>query len=106
MLRRNIGGGRVSFTTSYEEAADFADVHFIAVGTPQKHGELAADLSYVNSVIEALAPLLSRSSVIFGKSTVPSGTAARLMPAFVSWPQLTCRRSSPGTQNFCARDLG
>ena len=78
VLRRNIKAGRLRFTTSYQEAADFADVHFVAVGTPQKHGELAADLRYVDSVIESLAPLLTRPSVIFGKSTVPAGTAARL----------------------------
>uniref|UniRef100_A0A5Q5BFR2 UDP-glucose 6-dehydrogenase n=2 Tax=unclassified Mycobacterium TaxID=2642494 RepID=A0A5Q5BFR2_MYCSS len=78
VLRSNIAAGRLHFTTSYEEAADFADVHFIAVGTPQKHGELAADLRYVHGVVELLAPLLTRPAVIFGKSTVPAGTAARL----------------------------
>ncbi|OAN38123.1 UDP-glucose dehydrogenase family protein [Mycolicibacterium iranicum] len=78
VLQRNIEAGRLRFTTSYQEAADFADVHFIAVGTPQKHGELAADLRYVDAVVESLAPLLRRPSVIFGKSTVPAGTAARL----------------------------
>lgn len=78
VLRSNIDAGRLRFTTSYEEAAEFADVHFIAVGTPQKHGELAADLRYVDGVVEQLAPLLTRPAVIFGKSTVPAGTAARL----------------------------
>jgi UDPglucose 6-dehydrogenase len=78
ILARNIARGSLRFSSSYGEAADFADVHFICVGTPQRHGELAADLSYVNSVIEALAPLIGESAVIFGKSTVPVGTAARL----------------------------
>lgn len=78
VLQRNIEAGRLRFTTSYAEAADFAEVHFIAVGTPQKHGELAADLRYVEAVVESLAPLLNRPAVIFGKSTVPAGTAARL----------------------------
>lgn len=78
VLRRNIEAGRLRFTSSYQEAADFADVFFVAVGTPQKHGELAADLRYVDAVIESIAPLLTRPSVIFGKSTVPAGTAARL----------------------------
>jgi UDPglucose 6-dehydrogenase len=66
------------FSSSYEEAAKFADVHFIAVGTPQKQGELAADLTFVEAVVTSLAPLLDRPAVIFGKSTVPVGTAARL----------------------------
>lgn len=78
VLRANIDAGRLRFTTSYEEAAEFADVHFIAVGTPQKQGELAADLRHVEAVVESLAPLLTRPAVIFGKSTVPAGTAARL----------------------------
>lgn len=78
LLRTNIAAGRLRFASSYEEAADFADSHFIAVGTPQKHGELAADLRYVDSVVETLAPLLRRPAVIFGKSTVPAGTAERL----------------------------
>ncbi|KUI39167.1 UDP-glucose/GDP-mannose dehydrogenase family protein [Mycobacterium sp. GA-2829] len=78
VLRANIDAGRLRFTTSYEEAAEFADAHFIAVGTPQKQGELAADLRHVEAVVESLAPLLTRPAVIFGKSTVPAGTAARL----------------------------
>jgi UDPglucose 6-dehydrogenase len=78
VLRANIDAGRLRFTTSYGEAAEFADVHFIAVGTPQKQGELAADLRHVEAVVESLAPLLTRPAVVFGKSTVPAGTAARL----------------------------
>lgn len=75
VLKKNVDNGRLRFTASYEEAAQFADVHFIGVGTPQKKGEFAADLTYVHSVIESLAPLLNKPSVIFGKSTVPVGTA-------------------------------
>ncbi|NKS19979.1 nucleotide sugar dehydrogenase [Rhodococcus hoagii] len=78
VLRRNIDAGRLRFTPSYEEAAVFADVHFLGVGTPQKKGEYAADLRYVDAVIDTLAPLLTEPAVIFGKSTVPVGTAERL----------------------------
>ena len=78
MLKRNVDAGHLRFTTSYEEAAEFADTHFIAVATPQKQGEFAADLRCVDAVIETLAPLLTGPAVIFGKSTVPVGTAARL----------------------------
>ncbi|OBA86177.1 UDP-glucose 6-dehydrogenase [Mycobacteriaceae bacterium 1482268.1] len=78
VLKRNVDAGRLRFTSSYEEAAEFADVHFVAVATPQKQGEFAADLRYVDAVIETLAPLLTLPSVIFGKSTVPVKTAARL----------------------------
>lgn len=78
ILKSNVESGRLRFTASYAEAADFADVHFIAVATPQKRGEFAADLTYVDAVVEKLAPLLSKPAIILGKSTVPVGTAARL----------------------------
>ena len=78
VLRTNVHGGRLRFTSSYAEAAECADIHFIAVATPQKRGEFGADLTYVESVVTTLAPLLTRPAVIYGKSTVPVGTAARL----------------------------
>lgn len=78
MLQRNIEAGRLRFTTDYAEAADFADVHFLGVGTPQKKGEYGADLRHVYAVIDTLVPLLTRPAVVVGKSTVPVGTAADL----------------------------
>jgi UDPglucose 6-dehydrogenase len=78
VLNRAISSGRLRFSSSYQEAADFADVFFVAVATPQKKGEYGADLHFVDSVIATLAPLLDKPAVIFGKSTVPVGTAARL----------------------------
>ena len=55
-----------------------ADVVFVAVGTPQRKGELAADTSYVVAAVESLAEILPGPALIVGKSTVPVGTAARL----------------------------
>jgi UDPglucose 6-dehydrogenase len=78
LLRKNVDSGRLRFTTSYEEAAAFGDVHFICVGTPQKAGEYAADMKFVDSVVTSLAPHLTRECVVVGKSTVPVGTAARV----------------------------
>lgn len=78
IVARNLANGRLSFTTDYAQAAEFAEVHFLAVGTPQQRGSYAADLSYVDAVIRDLVPLLHGQHVIFGKSTVPVGTAARL----------------------------
>lgn len=78
VLRRNLDAGRLQFTTSYVDAAAFADLHFLGVGTPQKKGEYGADLRHVHSVVDTLAPLLNRPAVIVGKSTVPVGTAAEL----------------------------
>ena len=78
VLERNLAAGRLSFSTNYELAAEFANVHFLGVGTPQRHGSYAADMTYVCAVIEQLVPLLRGEHVIFGKSTVPVGTAAEL----------------------------
>ncbi|WP_293770641.1 UDP-glucose/GDP-mannose dehydrogenase family protein [uncultured Corynebacterium sp.] len=78
VLERNIEAGRLNFTTDYAEAAAFANVHFLGVGTPQRHGSYAADLTYVRAVITDLVPQLHGEHIIFGKSTVPVGTAAEL----------------------------
>ena len=77
LLTREIQSGRLTFSANFSDAAD-CDVHFICVGTPQKKDSLAADLSYVDASIEALAPFAKSGSLIVGKSTVPVGTAARL----------------------------
>ncbi|MEU5864874.1 MULTISPECIES: UDP-glucose/GDP-mannose dehydrogenase family protein [unclassified Nonomuraea] len=78
VLRRGLDSGRLRFTSSYEEVAAFGDVHFVCVGTPQKKGEYAADVSYMENAIESLAPLLDRECLVVGKSTVPVGTAERM----------------------------
>jgi UDPglucose 6-dehydrogenase len=78
LLRKTLASGRLSFTTSYEEVAEFGDVHFLCVGTPQKENEYAADLEYVYTAVSSLAPLLTRPCTFAGKSTVPVGTAERI----------------------------
>lgn len=78
LLRRQLASGRLRLTTSYEEAAAFGSTHFLCVGTPEgKNG--SADLSYVDSAIAALVPRLTTPALIIGKSTVPVGTARRLL---------------------------
>ncbi|MEU8269587.1 UDP-glucose/GDP-mannose dehydrogenase family protein [Sphaerisporangium sp. NPDC049002] len=83
LLQRGLESGRLRFTTSYQEAAEFGDVHFVCVGTPQKKGEYAADVSYLDAVVESLAPYLDRECLVVGKSTVPVGTAQRLADKLV-----------------------
>ncbi|MFJ8489480.1 UDP-glucose dehydrogenase family protein [Streptomyces sp. NPDC094038] len=79
LLAKHVATGRLRFTTSYEEVAEFGEVHFSCVGTPQSPGGNAADLRYVDAVIDHLAPLLpGRNALVVGKSTVPVGTAERL----------------------------
>lgn len=69
--------GRLQFSTDVAAVAG-ARVHFICVGTPQKRGENAADLRYVDAAVEALLPHLAPGDVVVGKSTVPVGTAERV----------------------------
>jgi UDPglucose 6-dehydrogenase len=78
LLQKHLASGRLRFTTSYEEVAEFGDVHFLCVGTPQSKGEYAADLRYVDGVVDGLGPHLARRCLVVGKSTVPVGTAARI----------------------------
>jgi len=77
LLRSALETGRLHFTTDAGEAAD-ATVHFICVGTPQRKGENAADVSYVDSATDSILQVLEPGDLVVGKSTVPVGTAARL----------------------------
>jgi UDPglucose 6-dehydrogenase len=80
LLRKNLDAGRLRFTDSFAEVGEFGDVHFICVGTPQaKDGGGNADLSYVFSAAEALAPHLTRATLLGGKSTVPVGTSREII---------------------------
>ena len=77
LLQKHIKGGKLKFTTNFNEIAD-CDVHFICVGTPQIKDGLAADLSYVKSAFAAVAKVAKPGSLLVGKSTVPVGTAQAL----------------------------
>ena len=77
-LQKALDSGRLRFSTDIAEAADFGDVHFVCVGTPQMKGSAAADLTYVDQVVTSLAQHLKRRCLVVGKSTVPVGTADRL----------------------------
>jgi UDPglucose 6-dehydrogenase len=77
LLRKQLDSGRLRFTTSHAEAAQFGDIHFLCVGTPQAP-DGSADLSQVHAAADALAPHLTGPCLIAGKSTVPVGTARAL----------------------------
>ncbi|MFD0373634.1 UDP-glucose dehydrogenase family protein [Streptomyces sp. NPDC127114] len=83
LLARHVAGiegssGRLRFTTSWEEVGAFGDVHFVCVNTPQKHGEYACDMSYVDAAFASLAGVVRQGALVVGKSTVPVGSARRL----------------------------
>lgn len=77
ILTSAMASGRLRFSSDIADAAG-SQVHFIAVGTPQKAGSHAADLTYVDAAVTTLLPHLAAGDLIVGKSTVPVGTAARL----------------------------
>lgn len=83
LLRGGIADGRLSFSTDMADAAD-AEVHFLAVGTPQSSDGDAADLRFVRAAVEALLPHLRPGDVVAGKSTVPVGTAEEISVRIVS----------------------
>lgn len=77
ILATTHASGALRFSTDMSVAAG-ASVHFIAVGTPQRSDGGGADLTYVESAIRDLLPVLSPGDLVVGKSTVPVGTAKRL----------------------------
>ncbi|WP_282846881.1 UDP-glucose dehydrogenase family protein [Microbacterium oxydans] len=77
LITQGLSTGRLHFSERMADAAG-ADVHFLAVGTPQAPGAHAADLSYVDAAVDGLLPHLRAGDVVAGKSTVPVGTAGTL----------------------------
>ncbi|MFP5459521.1 MAG: UDP-glucose dehydrogenase family protein [Bacteriovoracia bacterium] len=76
MMKSNIKAGRLSFSTDYTSVSDASSV-FLAVGTPSAdNGE--ADLKYLFSACDGIAPFLKDGSVVVVKSTVPVGTGAKV----------------------------
>ncbi len=74
LVKRNAAAGRLRFSTELPEAVRFAEIIFIAVGTPPlPSGE--ADLSAVRSVARTIgANLDAPDKIVINKSTVPVGT--------------------------------
>ena len=73
VVQRNAQAGRLTFTTSYPEALQDAEVVFVAVGTPSGvDGE--ADLRHVREVAETIADVVEHEIIVINKSTVPVGT--------------------------------
>ena len=78
VVHSNFEAGRLSFSTDLRKAVGEADVVFIAVGTPTRRGEDAADLSYVFKAGTEIAEAMTGFTVVVTKSTVPVGTAEKL----------------------------
>jgi len=73
LIARSVNAKRLTFSVAVEEAIKWAEVIFIAVGTPQgENGE--ADISAVIAVAERIGINLNNYKVICTKSTIPIGT--------------------------------
>ena len=73
LLKKTLSEGHLTFTTSYKNAITDAEMIFIMVGTPSA-ADGQADLKYVFSAAESMAPYLKENAIVVIKSTVPPGT--------------------------------
>jgi UDPglucose 6-dehydrogenase len=78
LVHANKLAGRLHFTTDLKSAVAQAEAVFIAVSTPTRRGDDAADLAYVHQAASQIAQALNGYTVIITKSTVPVGTARKL----------------------------
>jgi UDPglucose 6-dehydrogenase len=78
LVAKNIEAGRLGFSIDLKEKVNDADLVFIAVGTPTRHGDGHADLQYVYAAAEEVAQHLIGYTVVVDKSTVPVGTARQV----------------------------
>ena len=81
LFHRNIEQGRLIFTKNLAKAISDAKIIFLALPTPP-NGDGAADLSYVLGAAKDIAQLITEYKVIVTKSTVPVGTADKVLQVF------------------------
>ncbi|MFQ5649806.1 MAG: UDP-glucose dehydrogenase family protein [bacterium] len=77
MVRRNVRGDRLFFTTELKEAVEQSQIIFIAVGTPPDENG-SADLKHVLTVARDIGKYMNGFKVVVDKSTVPVGTAEKV----------------------------
>src|ERR1700712_3933273 len=78
LFNRNINERRLEFTTNLADAIADAKIIFLALPTPPG-GDGSADLSYVLGAAKDIAKLVTGYKVIVTKSTVPVGTADKVI---------------------------
>lgn len=80
LVKRNVGYGRLSFTTSLPDVINDVEVVFSAVGTPPDE-DGSADLKYVLQVAREFGRNIKKYTILVTKSTVPVGTAQKVKAA-------------------------
>ena len=74
IVKRNVAGGRLHFTTDVKEGVRFGTIQFIAVGTPPDE-DGAADMQHVLEASRCIGRYMTDYKLVVDKSTVPVGTA-------------------------------
>ncbi|MBS1552712.1 MAG: UDP-glucose/GDP-mannose dehydrogenase family protein [Bacteroidetes bacterium] len=80
LFERNVKAGRLKFTTDLKEATVRSDIIFLALPTPPGE-DGSADLSYILGVADELGKIITEYKIIVNKSTVPVGTAEKVIAA-------------------------
>jgi UDPglucose 6-dehydrogenase len=83
LIKRNTSHGRLSFTIDMAKAVRLSDLIFIAVGTPPGE-DGSADLKYVVGAARDIGKYMNGYKVVINKSTVPVGTADKVIAAIKS----------------------
>ncbi|MCL6584920.1 MAG: UDP-glucose/GDP-mannose dehydrogenase family protein [Anoxybacillus sp.] len=77
LMIKNIVNGRLHFTTDHQQAFRYAQIIYIAVGTPQRE-DGAADLRFIEQVAKQIAEHIIEDVIVVTKSTVPVGTNEKI----------------------------
>ncbi len=83
LVARNLGAGRLRFTTDAADAVAHGSIVFIAVGTPPAE-DGSADLRHVLDAAAAIGRHMNDYKVVVNKSTVPVGSATRVRGVIAS----------------------
>ncbi len=82
LVEETYKSGQLKFTTDAKAGIEHGQMQFIAVGTPPDE-DGSADLKYVLAVAETIATYMNTPKIIINKSTVPVGTADKVLAKVV-----------------------
>ena len=80
LMKDGLAAGLLTFTSDSGAAVEGADFVFLCVPTPQG-ADGAADLRFVEEASAQIAPHLKRGAIVVTKSTVPVGSAGKVVAA-------------------------